>query len=409
MIKKLHLHITFVLLWAFAATAALAENRVALVIGNGSYEVIGQLQNPVNDARLIAETLASVGFDVTSVTDQTESQMGETIDAFVQKARTADAAAIYYAGHGIQHNGENYLMPIDAQIKSEAAIAREGIALNGLTQALANVPISMVFLDACRNNPFADALMSQAQSDGRTAGIKRGLAVVRTPGDMLVTFATLPNTVASDGAQGNSPFAQALAKHIVTPDVEVSVLLKRVTADVMQSTNGEQRPQQLSQMMSEFYFDRGGETKVAAIKPVAQNQAKSLITVYPPRVTVGEEISIVADLSTTCTPSFFNLPPDNKFTPIPLQFLDKTTLDNGQVRYEISPGAEYGLVIQPPDPKGKNNLGYFCTPKGLTDKTASKALKQKITDSIRANNEDGVVSIDGFAPVVYQTRPFIVH
>tara|TARA_R110002049_G_scaffold142277_2_gene304136 strand:- start:13215 stop:14447 length:1233 start_codon:yes stop_codon:yes gene_type:complete len=405
----------FILLTLLLPLAAHAENRIALVVGNGAYEVIGRLRNPVNDARLIAQSLRDVGFDVTEVVDQTEDQMGDTIDDFVARARDADVAAVYYAGHGLQKDGENYLMPIDAELRSESAISREGIALNDLTAALADVPISMIFLDACRNNPFAEALMSAAASDGRSAGIKRGLAVVRTPGDMLVTFATLPNTVALDGAADNSPFAIALAQHMGTADVEVSVLMKRVTADVMNATGSEQRPQQLSQMMTEFYFNRsaGGSaaapTKAASPPAPVSAPERALLSVYPPRVTVGEEVSVVADLGAGCTPTFFNLSPGRKFTPIPLEFFKKTSLDNGQTRFEISPGSRFGLVVQEQDEPGENILGYFCPPASLTDREAQKSVLRDIVGQIAKGTEDGSVPAPGHGNVAYQARPYVIH
>jgi hypothetical protein len=387
---------------------------VALVIGNEDYETIGRLANPVNDATLIARTLAEVGFDVTSVTNQTEDQMGETIDRFVEKARQADVAAVYYAGHGLQKDGENYLMPVDAQLRSASAISREGIALNDLTAALADVPISMIFLDACRNNPFAEAIMSEAGSAGRSAGVKRGLAVIRTTGDMLVTFATLPNTVASDGNGANSPFATALANHIPTANVEVSVLMKRVTADVMAATYDEQRPQQLSQMMTEFYFSRDASQNVAAApKPPAdqlpQLAERSLLTVYPPRVGVGDEVSVVADLGEFCTPSFFALSPSKKFTPLPLKFFKQTPLHNRQTRYEISPGSRFGLVVQPQDEKGENVLGYFCEPPGDGDMDALKSILRDIVKRIGSGEENGVVDPMGYGTVHFQARPFWIE
>jgi uncharacterized caspase-like protein len=407
----------FLLCTLILPLAAHAENRVALVIGNGAYEVIGRLRNPVNDATLIAQSLRNVGFDVTEVSDQTEDQMGITIDDFIARARDADVAAVYYAGHGLQKDGGNYLMPIDAQLRSESAISREGIALNDLTAALADVPISMIFLDACRNNPFAAALQSAALADGRNAGITRGLAVVRTPGDMLVTFATLPNTVALDGDADNSPFAIALARHMSTPDVEVSVLMKRVTADVMAATDREQRPQQLSQMMTEFYFSRSDASTTATPQAVVAAPAKkpatvqksALLSVYPPRVTVGDEVSVVADLGASCTPTFFNLSPKRKLTPIPLEFFKKTKLHNGQTRFEISPGSRFGLVVQEQDEKGENILGYFCVPDTLTDREAQKNVLREIVAQTSKGIEDGGVPAAGYGTVSYQVRPYVIR
>lgn len=402
MLKKMRLLVAALAVVGLGGGVA-AETRVALVIGNAAYETIGQLRNAGNDAALIAASLSAVGFDVTALADLSEDAMGEAIDAFTTKASTADVAAVYYAGHGLQKDGENYLMPIDARLRSESAISREGIALNDLTAALADVPISLVFLDACRNNPFAEDMLNKSASDGRSAGIKRGLAVVRTPGDMLVTFATLPNTTADDGAGDNSPFAKALAQHIRTADTEVSVLMKRVTADVMAQTDGEQRPQQLSQMQKEFYFRRTTQATPT------QDIQRALLTVYPPRVTAGGEVSVVADIGQTCRPSFFNLSPGLQLTPLPLQFFKVIEMANGQTRYEISPGSRYGLVVEEGDETGKNTLGYFCEPPGLADIEDKKTLLREIITRIGQGTEDGSVQMSGFGEVAFQVRPFTIE
>ena len=402
MLKKMRLLVAALAVVGLGGGVA-AETRVALVIGNAAYETIGQLRNAGNDAALIAASLSAVGFDVTALADLSEDAMGEAIDAFTTKASTADVAAVYYAGHGLQKDGENYLMPIDARLRSESAISREGIALNDLTAALADVPISLVFMDACRNNPFAEDMLNKSASDGRSAGIKRGLAVVRTPGDMLVTFATLPNTTADDGAGDNSPFAKALAQHIRTADTEVSVLMKRVTADVMAQTDGEQRPQQLSQMQKEFYFRRTTQATPT------QDIQRALLTVYPPRVTAGGEVSVVADIGQTCRPSFFNLSPGLQLTPLPLQFFKVIEMANGQTRYEISPGSRYGLVVEEGDETGKNTLGYFCEPPGLADIEDKKTLLREIITRIGQGTEDGSVQMSGFGEVAFQVRPFTIE
>lgn len=178
----------------FLLTSALpswAEKRVALVIGNSDYELIGKLDNAGHDADLMADSFRRMGFEVVSLLDASEDEMGEAIDSFAQKALLADVAAVYFAGHGIQHNRVNYLMPVDTKLTSAASIAREGIALDQIMEALTPVPISLIFLDACRNNPFAEQLFAEASSDGRTAGLTRGLAVVQAQGDQLVAFAHL--------------------------------------------------------------------------------------------------------------------------------------------------------------------------------------------------------------------------
>ncbi|MEC9343386.1 MAG: caspase family protein, partial [Pseudomonadota bacterium] len=217
-----------------AASAEADERRFALVIGNGDYRHAGSLPNPVNDARLVAQAFEAVGFETRLLLDLDENAMGEAIDALSAKVGELDVAAVYYAGHGLQKDGRNFLVPVDADIETEGAIERESIGLDSIIDALERVPVSLLFLDACRNNPFAEQIAASAQASGRSVRVTRGLAVVRPVGDMLITFATLPNTIATDGAGDNSPFAMALAQHVRTPDTEVSVLMKRVTRDVIQ-------------------------------------------------------------------------------------------------------------------------------------------------------------------------------
>ncbi|MDA7428404.1 caspase family protein [Primorskyibacter aestuariivivens] len=388
------------LLSAFLMLAfpALAEERIALVIGNSGYERIGVLPNAANDAVLISDSLRATGFEVTALTDLTEDAMGEALDAFTRAAMTADVAAVYFAGHGIQYERVNYLMPVDARLNSAAAIAREGIALDQIMDALTPVPVSLIFLDACRNNPFAEQLMAEARAEGRTANVTRGLAVVQAQGDQLVAFATLPDTVASDGTQGNSPFARALARHIPTPGIEVSVMMKRVTKDVVSETGGDQRPQQLSQMQREFYF-------TGKATPAPRNKLDPILSVYPGRVSVDDEVAMIADLPPSCTPFFFALAPSGRFTPIPRRFFRTVALASGQTRYEISPGSRYGLKVLPEDEKGTNHIGYLCEPPVGTPEDILKALLRAAVDAARAGEEDGSVAAGG-VETGFQVRPF---
>lgn len=382
------------------AFPALAERRIALVIGNGAYQQVTPLKNAGNDARLIANSFRQTGFDVTEAYDLDEDRMGALVDEFLASAAQADVAAVYYAGHGVQVNGENYLVPVDAKLTTEKALARDSIALADLTRGLTQTPIALIFLDACRDNPFAAALGQEAGS--RSAGGTRGLAVVRPEGDMLVAFATLPNTTASDGSGVNSPFAKALAHHIGAAGAEVSVMMKRVTADVMTETKGEQRPQQLTQMQREFYFvpDSGGsvQPEVAAVR--------SLLSVYPPRVTVDEEVAVVADLDAGCAPSFFALSPGGQVTALPAEFFALYPMHAGQTRYEISPGSDYALVIEEQDEKGTHRLGYFCDPGLAADDPARLQMLKDVLVQVRDGVDDGTTA-DG--KTHFQSRPFVIY
>jgi hypothetical protein len=385
----------------FSGAVASAETRIALVIGNGGYESIGRLRNAPNDAELIAVSLVQTGFAVTKAIDLDEDAMGQVIDQFLDQARNADVAAVYYAGHGIQKDGENYLLPIDAQLTSVSAISREGIALSDLTRGLEDVPISLIFLDACRNNPFAEALLARSASSSRNAGVQRGLAVVQTTGDMMVAFATLPNTTASDGVGENSPFARALARHIPAPGIEVSLLMKRVTADVMQETGEEQRPQQLSQMQREFYF---APPQTQATSAAVEGVNRSLLTVYPSRVTVGEEVSVVADVQPGCTPAFVNVAPSGRVIPVPTTYFKTVAMAGGQTRYEISPGSRYGLVVQDQDEKGGNQFGFFCLPPGGEETEVKRALLRGILQSLSSGTAEGTLAQP--FPTYFQFRSY---
>lgn len=397
------LALTLIIFGILTPDQSAAEVRYALIIGNETYEHAGTLVNPVNDAKLIAQSLAAMGFEVDMFTDLSQDGLGEAIDNLAARANSTDVVAVYYSGHGLQKDGRNFLVPVDAEITSAASIERETVSLDSLIGVLKSFPVSMVFLDACRNNPFADALQA-ASTATKSVALSRGLAVVRAEGDMMITYATLPNTTASDGAGNNSPFASALARHVRTPDTEISVLMKRVTGDVVAETGGQQRPQQISQMQTEFYFQRT-ETGTVQTDPL-----RALLAVYPPRVSTGEEVSVVADVPPACTPFFSNLAPNGKLTPIPLQFFKSVALSNGQIRYEISPGSRYGLIIQEDDAPGDNQLGFLCEPRGIAgNNDAIRGLLVSVASKLQAGELAGFAEADGFGPVEYRFETFTIE
>lgn len=396
--------ISFVFLTVFVlATSAIAEKRFALVIGNSNYATAGTLPNAKNDAALIAQSFKAMGFETEVLIDADEDTFGAALDALATQHDDTDVIAVYFAGHGLQKNGINYLVPVDAKLKSESAIEREAISLNSLIDIIKPVPISLIFLDACRNNPWADRMIQTATTKSRDVTVRRGFAVVRPQGDMMITYATLPNAVASDGTGDNSPFARALARHIVTPDTEVSVLMKRVTNDVLEETLGDQRPQQLSQMKREFYFRK--------TDGVAKNREtlNSLLTVYPARVTAGEEVSVVADVPPSCQPLFVNLGPEGTLTQFPRNFFRVTSLSNGQVRYEISPGSEYGLQVEAQDSHGTNKLGFLCEPHGVSDKEDIKTILRDTLTLVTAGAQSGILQTEGFGDVEFRFSEFEIH
>src|SRR6202011_2307082 len=232
---------------AAMATGAHAERRIALVIGNSAYSAVSPLANPKNDAALMAKTLKSVGFEVTMLVDADQRAMKQAMLDFGRKLRDgADASLFYYSGHGVQAKGENYLIPVDAAIKDEGELDLQAIDVNAFLQVMdgSKSKVNIVILDACRNNPFASSLRSAS----------RGLAMVDAPRGTYIAYSTSPGDVAEDGAGGNSPYTQALAKAIVKPGVKLEDAFKDARRLVEAATDNKQVPWEATSITGDFYF-----------------------------------------------------------------------------------------------------------------------------------------------------------
>jgi len=235
-----------------ASSAAVAENRVALVIGNSAYETVTALPNPANDAKAMADLLTAAGFEVVSAPNLSQNEMRQAIANFAGMAAGKGpdtVTVVFYAGHGLQVDGENYLVPVDARIQRESDVSLQAMRLTDVMNALASVPSKtrVVVLDACRNNPFSDI--------NKTTG--RGLAIVDAPSGSLVAYSTSPGTEALDGAGDHSPFTAALLDVAKQPDVPVEQALKRVRLSVHKVTDGRQTPWESSSLTDDFYFFPG--------------------------------------------------------------------------------------------------------------------------------------------------------
>ncbi len=256
-----------------------AERRVALVVGNGAYTAAGRLPNATNDADDVATALRRLDFDVTIEKNLAAAGFETAVTAFAAKARGADVALFYFAGHALQLGATNYLMPTDVRLATELAVKRGTIAAQDIVEQLENAArTTLVFLDGCRNNPLADRLKSTLDASGRSATIGRGLARLAPKGrDTLIVYSAEPGTVAADGLAGarNSPFAAGFLKHIDTPGLEVETLLKRVTTEVAAATANAQQPERLSKLQSEFYFKRGGAAAAASDAELARLRAEN--------------------------------------------------------------------------------------------------------------------------------------
>jgi uncharacterized caspase-like protein len=241
----------------FTAQAAQAERRVAFVVGNGAYKNVAQLPNPPVDAKAMAAVLRNVGFDVVEGTNLTRDKMTERLLEFGKKAQGADVAVFFYAGHGIAISGTNYLLPIDADIKSEMDV-KLGAAINidlTLDQTMSDAKVKLVFLDACRDNPFAAKIKSSASST-RSVSVQTGLAEMKSGEGTLIAFATGPGQTALDGQEGtNSPFTRALIAHITTPGVEIQQAMTEVRAQVNEETNKGQLPWGHTNLIGAVYLN----------------------------------------------------------------------------------------------------------------------------------------------------------
>ena len=235
------------------SATGVAQERVALVVGNGRYEHIGGLVNPANDARAIAAELRELGFQVQEHVDLGKDDLEDAIEAFAETTVGADTALFFYAGHAVQRGGQNYLLPIDVpEVKTEDQFQRtidfSLIDFELVLRQLQTARISLLFLDACRNDPF------EFRSKIRSTETPGGLAPIAARIGTLIAYATEPYNVALDGTARHSPFTEALLRHIDTEGLEVRALMTRVRADVANATDNQQVPWDHSSLTTEFYF-----------------------------------------------------------------------------------------------------------------------------------------------------------
>ncbi|WP_415182324.1 caspase family protein [Phaeovulum sp.] len=234
--------------WLSFMGLARAETRVALVIGNSDYEHIDALKNPRNDALDISVALEGLGFDVMLAIDATQARFQTLIPEFAAKGATADVTLLYYAGHGFQIDGHNYMVPTDAAISSAADLTDQTLRLDQLLAAMARSDgVKLVFLDACRDNPFGATI--------KDAHLGKGLAQVGTEANFLFSYATQPNNVAYDGTGRNSFYSEAMLHHLYTPGQDVGQMMIGVRRDVLAATGGKQIPWENSSLTRSFRFN----------------------------------------------------------------------------------------------------------------------------------------------------------
>jgi hypothetical protein len=248
------------------ALPATAAKRVALVIGNSAYQSVPRLPNPINDARAVADALRRLDFVVIEAEDRDKTGMQTLLGKFREELLGADVSLFFYGGHGLQVKGQNYLVPVDAKLDFETDLAFEAVPVDAVLGLMeSTTPVRLMFLDACRDNPLAQRLARTS----RGAMVGSGLARMDSSAGTLIAFATEAGKVALDGDGEHSPFALALLEHIETPGLEVMQMLSRVRATVIENTNGDQLPLDMSALVSDFYFIPPAPPAPPAPAPVA--------------------------------------------------------------------------------------------------------------------------------------------
>jgi hypothetical protein len=287
---------------AWVATAQ--EKRLALIIGNSRYQSNAVLKNPVNDARAMDSVLQTLGFTTLRYENLGLNELKKAIDHFGARLPEYDVGLFYYAGHGIQYKGHNYLIPVDADLHIAQQVEFDCVPADRVLAFMENsgTGVNLLILDACRNNPF--------ESSWNRSVIGSGLAFMNAPSGSLIAYATAPGSVASDGTQGNGLYTRSLLHHITVPNLTVEQVFKRVRAEIETITNKQQIPWESTSLKGDFYFNRDSTLGFAESftgTPVAAAPTRELHTKrrhavriqaeMPVQLGVGYELQLLKNLS----------------------------------------------------------------------------------------------------------------
>ena len=273
----------------FSVDAAWAERRVALVVGNSQYKNPNLvLLNPKNDAQDVAAALRSLDFEVILAVDAGKRELDLAMTQFARAATNADAALFFYAGHALQYQGRNYLMPTDSEVEDEVSLRYQMVQLDDVRAAVDRADgVKIIILDACRNNPIVDNLTKKMTGASRGMATTRGLARIDKALGMVVAYATAADEVAADGSGRNSPFTTALLRRLQEPGLEIGSMFRRIAADVNMQTNGRQRPETYVSLIGEYFLNQKDMPAWALVKDAADPAAfRNFIARFPssPRV-----------------------------------------------------------------------------------------------------------------------------
>jgi hypothetical protein len=282
------MRITFISLSLFillmsTPSYSVAERRIALVIGNGSYD-FGHLKNSVNDANDIADSLKKLGFSVILKNDSGHKEMEIAIKELGKRLKKDDVGLFFYAGHGVQIEGQNYLIPIGANIEEESDVKYRAVNLSRILEVMDSTGnrLNIIILDACRNNPYAKSFRSTS----------RGLAIVeKSPKDTLIAYSTSPNQVAIDGSGRNSPYTKALLDNMSIPGIPIEQVFKKVRNSLDKTTGGKQIPWYISSLGGDFYFNAEQTKKPKEVSQITEDKRRLEVE----GKTIEEESSEYAD------------------------------------------------------------------------------------------------------------------
>ncbi len=254
----------------YAKTGEIQGRRVALIVGNSNYKSVYSLKNAVSDSTSISAVLSRLGFEVIEVSDVTKAEFSKALKKFSIAAHDAEAAVFYYSGHGFQLGGSNFLVPVDAKLNSRKTILQETMRLNDVIEAVQDRNRqTLIFLDACRNNPLPKSVRDKSMLDG--------LAQLEAGTGTFVAFATQPGNITRDGAGDHSPFAAALIEHMETPGISISDMMIRVRNSVEVATLQTQTPWDQSSLRNQFYFSPEEE-----VNADLTDEDKQLLLSLPP-------------------------------------------------------------------------------------------------------------------------------
>jgi uncharacterized caspase-like protein len=273
-----------ILLVLFSNGAARAERKVALVVGNSQYKNAAlTLSNPKNDAEDVATALRSLDFEVVSAEDASKRDFDLAMTKFARLAAGADAVLLYYAGHALQYQGRNYLMPVDSEVEDDISLRYQMVLLDDVLAAAERATgVKIVILDACRNNPIADNINRKLAGLSRGVSTTRGLARIDKALGMVVAYSTAADDVAADGSGRNSPFTSALLRRLREPGLEIGAMFRRIAADVNEKTQGRQRPETYVSLIGEYYLNQTDRPVWDQIKDTADASAfRSFIQRFP--------------------------------------------------------------------------------------------------------------------------------